>query len=71
MKYTLLKNKVTGERSIRIAGGETVRESEDLKRYTELRRKAIVNINRAVRNEAMRDCGLVPYRTDSGSIAWE
>ena len=71
MKYTLLKNKVTGERSIRIVGGEVIRESEDPKRYADLRRKAVTNRNRISRNELMRDCGLVSYRTDSGSIAWE
>ena len=70
MKYTLLKNKTTGARSIRINDishidicGEVVRESENPTRYAELRKLAISNRNRAERDQVMRDLGLVktPY----------
>ena len=62
MKYTLLKSKLRG-RSVYIVGGEQVFESDDPKRYAELRRKAIANRNRAERDQVMRDTGLVktPY----------
>ena len=65
MKYTLLKNKLTGERSILVSGPKGGRYSEltDPIVYAELRRKAIANRNRADRDQVMRDTGLVktPY----------
>ena len=63
MKYTLLKNKVSGERSIRIVGGEIVKESENPVRYAELRKRALANKHRADRDDILRSCGLVktPY----------
>ena len=63
MKYTLLKNKVTGERSIHVSGEGRVRESEDPARYNMLRKRAKANNARMDRNEAYRSYGLVktPY----------
>ena len=63
-KYSLMKNKVTGVRSIRInETGEMVRESEDPGRYNILRKRAKANTQRAVRDDVYRSCGLVktPY----------
>ena len=67
MKYTLLKNKATGARSILVDGEcdgfQTVRESEEPALYAKLRKRAIANRNRAERDQVMRDTGLVktPY----------
>ena len=69
MKYTLLKNKATGARSILVAGSsecdgfQVVRESEEPLLYADLRKRAIANRNRAERDQVMRDLGLVktPY----------
>lgn len=72
MKYTLLKNRLTGARSVR--NNETleiVREADNPSIYMELRRKAVLNRNRAERNECMKDLGLVSYRNASGSVCWE
>ena len=63
-KYSLMINKVTGVRSVRInETGEMVRESEDPGRYTELRRKRLASINRSIRDSAYRSSGMVktPY----------
>ena len=59
MKYVLLKNKETGERSIHVSGEGRVRESEDPARYNMLRKRAKANNARLERNEAYRDMGLV------------
>ena len=63
MKYTLLKNKLTGERSIRLADGTKVRESDDAGRYNILRKRAKANNARQIRDEVYRDHGMIktPY----------
>ena len=63
-KYSLMINKVTGVRSVRInETGEMVRESEDAGRYNILRKRAKANTQRAVRDDVYRSYGLVktPY----------
>ena len=64
MKYTMLKNKATGERKVRInETGELVSELEDKARYMMLRKRALLNKTVRDRDQVMRDCGLVktPY----------
>ena len=64
MKYTLLRNKVTGERKVRInATGELVSELADKARYNMLRKRAKRNAYVSSREDALRSCGLVktPY----------
>lgn len=72
MRYTLLKNRITGER--RVYNAETkeyISEVTDKARYDELRKKAINNRNRAERDQAYRDCGLVKVRGSMGGAFWE
>lgn len=73
MKFTLLKNKVTGIRSVRNnKTGETVVESENPELYAQLRKKAIANIERASRDDCMRSLGMVKtYGSVSGKVYWE
>jgi hypothetical protein len=70
-KYTLLKNKSTGERSIHIAGQGRVKESENPAEYARLRNLALRNRSRSDRDQFMRDCGLVRVRGALGGIYWE
>ena len=62
-KYTLLKNKVTGERSVRLADGSKVRESDNPGQYNILRKRAKANHARQIRDEVYRDHGMTktPY----------
>ena len=63
-KYSLMINKMTGARSIRInETREMVRESEDPGRYAILRKRAKANTQRAVRDDVYRGMGMVktPY----------
>jgi hypothetical protein len=71
MKYTLLKNKETGERGIRLTGGEIVSESNEPDRYAELRKRALRNRRRADIDDAYRSCGMTKVRGDSGRVYWE
>ena len=72
MKYTLLKNKVTGERKCRNNDtGEIVLESAEPEKYAALRKKALANISRAERDDVMRSCGLTKVRGAQGGIYWE
>lgn len=60
MKYTLLVNKTTQERSVRInKTGEIITESVNPTEYLALRKKALSNAKTRSRNEFMKDCGLV------------
>jgi len=70
MKYTLLKNRITGERSVRIAGGVVIREDINPAEYARLRKLALANYNRAGRNEAYLSVGLVRCRVN-GRTVWE
>jgi hypothetical protein len=59
-KYSLLINKVSQARSVRInSTGEVVAEAADPVRYADLRKRAITNRNAASRADAYRSCGLV------------
>jgi anionic cell wall polymer biosynthesis LytR-Cps2A-Psr (LCP) family protein len=71
MKYTLLKNKVTGERSVYVVGQGKIKESEYPLEYARLRKLALSNLHRVNRDQAMRDCGLVRVRGALGGVYWE
>ena len=73
MKYTLLKNKATGERSVRNnKTGEIVKESENQEQYSKLRKMALRNSGVSARDEAMRALGLSIVRGSvSGSKYYE
>lgn len=73
MKYSLLKNKISGERSIRIndGSGTMIKESENPIEYARLRKLALVNINRGQRDDAMRSIGLVRVKGALGGVYWE
>ena len=71
MKYTLLKNKVTGERSIHVAGGERVFEKDNPQEYARLRKLALNNLHRADRDDAMRSIGLIKVKGNLGGTYWE
>lgn len=71
-KYTLLKNKQTGERAIRInKTGETISEKDNPDTYTELRKRALNNLKTRQRNEVLKDLGLVKVRGNLGGTYWE
>ena len=64
MKYTLLINKTTGARAIRLnETGEKITELENPVRYAQLRKRAKTNRSRAIRDDMYRSYGLVktPY----------
>lgn len=72
MKYALLKNKITGVRSIYNSDTkEKIVESNNPSEYLRLRKLALNNLHKSQRNECMKDLGLVSYRTESGAICWE
>ena len=72
MKYTLLKNKQTGERKIRIVlTGEEITEKDNPTRYKELRKKAILNLRRKDKDETMKDLGLTKVKGNLGGTYWE
>jgi hypothetical protein len=72
-KYTLLKNKETGERSVRVSGtGEVVKERDNPTRYADLRKKALKSLERAQKKDLMESMGLTRVRGSvSGKIYWE
>ena len=72
-KYTLLKNKVTGERTVRNnKTGQVVKETENPVEYLALRKKALNNLKQAQRNEAMESLGLTKvYGAMTGKVYWE
>ena len=72
MKYTLLKNKTTGARSILI-GGQTERvvEKDNPVEYARLRKLALNNYRRVDRDDAMRSLGLVKVTGALGGKYWE
>ncbi len=63
MKYTLLKNRVTGERSVVLTDGTRITEATEPARYAELRKRAIRNRHAMARNDVYRFVGVVktPY----------
>ena len=75
MKYTLLINNKTGERSIWISKfrqvGERVFEKDNPVEYARLRKLAVNNHKRADRDDAMRSLGLVKVTGALGGKYWE
>jgi hypothetical protein len=73
MKYTLLVNKETKIRSVRInKTGELVLETVDPTRYNELRKKALSNLRQAEKTSAVQSLGLTRvYGAASGKVYWE
>lgn len=72
MKYKLMKNKLTGERSIKnTESGKRISEKENPVEYTRLRKLAINNIRKASRHEAMTDLGLVRVKGALGGVYYE
>jgi hypothetical protein len=72
MKYIMLKNKITGARSIRNnKDGSMVVESENPAEYARLRRLALKNQKQAELNCAMSELGLNKVRSVSGKVYWE
>ena len=72
MKYTLLINKARTMKAIRDNDtGVIVNENINPIEYARLRKLAIINRNRAQRNECMKDLGLSSYRNASGTVCWE
>lgn len=71
-KYTLLKNKITGVKSVyNSETKEKVTEADNPSLYMSLRKKALANLRIAERNQCMKDLGLVSYRNQSGTVCWE
>ena len=72
-KYTLLVNKETQERSIRInSTGERIFESQEPDRYRELRKRALRNAQSRARDDIMSSLGLTKVRgAVSGRTYWE
>jgi hypothetical protein len=72
-KYTLLKNKVTGIRAVRVnPAGAMIAESDNPAEYARLRKMAIANLRRTERDDAMRSIGLKKVRgAVSGKTYWE
>jgi len=72
MKYTLLKNKLSGERSIyNNETREKIRESENPILYFELRKKALNNLRAKENNDVMRSLGLTRCIGAQGGVYWE
>lgn len=73
MKYSLLKNKSTGIRSIRInKTGEKISENDNPVEYSRLRKLALNNLNKANFNDAMKGIGLTRVIGPvSGKVYWE
>jgi len=72
MKYTLLKNKVTGERSVRISGtDERVTEKDNPAEYARLRKLALNNLYNAQKYDAMKSLGLNRVTGALGGKYWE
>jgi hypothetical protein len=71
MKYTLLKNKITGARAIYVAGQGKITEAENPEEYTKLRKLALNNIKISSRNDALRSLGLKRVTGALGGVYWE
>ena len=73
MKYTLLKNKETGARSVRInATGEVITELANPSEYLKLRKKAESAYKRRAKNDLMESFGLTRVKgAVSGKTYWE
>lgn len=73
MKYTMLKNKNTGVRSIRNnEDGSLIIETENPKEYARLRKLAEKNLRAASKNDLMQSMGLSRVKGSvSGRTYWE
>ena len=73
MKYKLLKNKVTGERSVVVnATGQVVTEKENPVEYLAMRKKAMASLARRQKDSIMESCGLTKvYGAVSGKVYYE
>ena len=70
MKYSLLKNKITGLLSIRNNKTlEVVIESDE--RFLELLKRYINNIRSSERNSVYKDLGLTKVKGSLGGTYWE
>jgi hypothetical protein len=71
-KYKLLKNKVTGERSICVnATGQVITEKDNPVEYADLRKKAINNMKQAIKHDALTSLGLTRVRGNLGGTYYE
>lgn len=71
-KYILLKNKVTGERSIyNTKTKERVQEKDDPVLYASLRKKTLNNLHRQQKDQCLRDVGLTKVKGNCGGVYWE
>jgi len=72
-KYTLLQNKNTMERSVRVnKTGEVITEASNPTEYLSLRKKAVAAHQRKAKDSLMEDMGLTKVRgAVSGKIYWE
>jgi hypothetical protein len=70
-KYCLMVERETGERYVRLTGGRLVWEKDEPVEYARLRKLALANAKRRVRDDVMRDHGLVKVRGANGGAYWE
>lgn len=71
-KYHLLKNKITGIRSIyNKETKEKILESENPSLYRELRKKALRNLKRQDLHETYTSLGLTKVKSSLGNVFYE
>lgn len=74
-KYTLCKNKLTGERSIFVnecpGHQEKIMESAKPEEYARLRKLALRNIARKQKDDCMKDLGLIKVKGNLGGTYYE
>ena len=73
MKYKLLKNKATGERSVVVnATGQVVTEKDNPTEYADLRKRALASLARAAKHDIMESMGMTRvYGAVSGKVYYE
>lgn len=72
MKYRLLKNKVSGERSVCVnATGQVITEKDNPVEYADLRKKALAALARAAKHDALTSLGLTRVRGNLGGTYYE
>lgn len=72
-KYTLLKNKETGLRSVRVnATAQVVTEQDNPTEYLALRKKALASLARKQKDSIMESMGMTKvYGAVSGKVYYE
>lgn len=71
-KYSLVTNKTTGEKGVRINKTmEVVKESVNPELYKNLRTRALNNLKQRAFNGAMSSVGLTRVRGALGGVYWE